>query len=324
MISIIVPVYNVEKYLQRCVDSILVQSFGDYELILIDDGSTDASGSMCDAYAARDNRVRVYHDNNQGVSAARNHGIDVATGEWIAFIDSDDYILPDYLQSMYHNTEKFDCDLVMTGIKRLYEDNASKVIIREWQEGVYNVDELDKLYDLKILQYQKGPVIKLFKRSIINDYALRFNDKVRSGEDALFVYSYLAHVQSISVAPGANYVYYKRGGSLTSEPLARFDAEYYACKCTESVILQLLETTGVKHPYPKEYLAYRFDRAINSLYKPKGRYGFRERIKLLKTMDLHYYNEWKRPLSWQDNLLKRLLCDKWFVLYDIVSRLSAK
>lgn len=96
-VSVIVPVYNVEKLLQRCIDSILAQTFTDFELLLIDDGSKDKSGEICDEYAAKDSRIRVFHKQNGGVSTARNIGIDKAQGEWIYFVDSDDIVLPSAL-----------------------------------------------------------------------------------------------------------------------------------------------------------------------------------------------------------------------------------
>ena len=105
LISIIVPVFNVEKYLQKCIDSILAQDYFNFELILVDDGSRDSSSGICDEYARRDSRVRVIHQKNAGVSAARNTGLDTAHGEWIAFVDSDDWVLPNYISSMFRNSK---------------------------------------------------------------------------------------------------------------------------------------------------------------------------------------------------------------------------
>ena len=119
-ISVIVPVYNVEKYLPRCIDSILAQSFTDFELILVDDGSKDSSGKICEAYVTKDDRVKVLHKENGGASTARNAGIEIARGTWICFIDSDDYVLPNYLQGMYERTKGWDegkTYMVMTGLK---------------------------------------------------------------------------------------------------------------------------------------------------------------------------------------------------------------
>ncbi len=114
VISVIVPVYNVEKYIHRCVDSILLQSFTDFELILIDDGSPDNCGAICDEYAAKDSRVKVIHQKNAKLSAARNSGIDIAQGEWIAMIDSDDWIHKDYLRLLHEGAEQ-ETDVVICG-----------------------------------------------------------------------------------------------------------------------------------------------------------------------------------------------------------------
>ena len=110
-ISIVVPLYNVENYLSRCIDSILCQKCSDFELLLVDDGSQDRSGQICDEYALKDNRIRVYHKKNGGVSSARNLGLEKANGEWICFVDADDYVKPDFLSSIQQYLED-DIDLM--------------------------------------------------------------------------------------------------------------------------------------------------------------------------------------------------------------------
>ena len=112
--SVIVPVYNVEIYLPRCIDSILSQSFTDFELILVDDGSPDNCGKICDEYALKDSRVRVFHKSNGGVSSARNLGLDNVRGEWVTFIDSDDYVEVDYLKELIDAQQKNQVDYVVT------------------------------------------------------------------------------------------------------------------------------------------------------------------------------------------------------------------
>ena len=123
IVSIIVPVYNVEKYINRCIDSILAQTFTDWECILVVDGSPDKSGEICDEYSARDSRIRVIHKPNGGVSSARNVGINLATGEWITFVDSDDFIDADSLFSMVELTKHYDADLFCFGIRITTTDN---------------------------------------------------------------------------------------------------------------------------------------------------------------------------------------------------------
>ena len=121
MISIIIPVYNVEKFLPQCIDSILAQTYKDFELILVDDGSPDGSPAICDSYAQRDERVRVIHQKNAGVSAARNNGIEHAKSEWISFVDSDDWVEPSYIEDFHLDED--DADMIVQGLE--YYDNRN-------------------------------------------------------------------------------------------------------------------------------------------------------------------------------------------------------
>ncbi|WP_227166600.1 glycosyltransferase, partial [Enterococcus faecium] len=125
-ISIIVPVYKVEKYLRKCVDSILAQTFTDFEVILVDDGSPDNSGKICDEYAEKDNRVRVIHKENGGLSSARNAGIDVARGKYLGFVDSDDYIDEDMYEILYENLKIHDADISSVELIPFYGDRYKK------------------------------------------------------------------------------------------------------------------------------------------------------------------------------------------------------
>ena len=138
-ISIIVPVYKVEKYLKKCVDSILAQTFTDFELILVDDGSPDDSGKICEEYAEKDARVRVLHKENGGLSSARNAGIEVAKGKYLGFIDSDDYIAEDMYELLYNTIIKEDADLSICGIYDVYEGKAP--IVKPTIEKVVSAEE---------------------------------------------------------------------------------------------------------------------------------------------------------------------------------------
>lgn len=127
IISVIVPVYNVEKYLPRCIDSILAQTFTDFELILVDDGSPDNCGAICDEYAAKDKRVRVIHKSNGGVSSARNAGLDAASGEYVTFVDSDDYIAEDRLKQMHSSIFESKADIAVAGFRFVDEIGRAHV-----------------------------------------------------------------------------------------------------------------------------------------------------------------------------------------------------
>ena len=138
-ISVIVPVYKAEKYLHRCVDSILSQTFTDFELILVNDGSPDNCGAICDEYAQKDNRVRVFHKENGGVSSARNLGLDNAKGEWITFVDSDDWLKPGCLEQL---TNKLDADMIKCGIEASDKSSIWREQFRVHQQFIRNCQQL--------------------------------------------------------------------------------------------------------------------------------------------------------------------------------------
>ena len=192
-ISIIIPIYNTEAYLPRCIDSILSQSFTDYELILINDGSIDNSGSICDKYAQQDNRIKVFHQKNGGLSSARNTGLDHAQGEWIYFVDSDDELKPDGLQTLV-NCISEDVDMVMGGYEQYNLDG--NLIETEKNHETLTLSRRDSLLVLfpdHSIQYSYlGYVwIRLFRNRIIQDHGLRFDTSIRIKEDTLFVTQYL-------------------------------------------------------------------------------------------------------------------------------------
>lgn len=190
-ISIIVPVYKAEKYLHRCVDSILAQTFTDWECILVDDGSPDGSGAICDEYAAKDARIQVIHKENGGVSSARNAGMDNATGEWITFIDSDDYVATDYLDSMMKLIlENKEITFVHSG--------AYKTIKGEVDSYLFHKDKYIS-NDVKYLieNFEGYPFSKMYKKQYIDrintNQKLRFDENMKICEDLVFTLEYLCY-----------------------------------------------------------------------------------------------------------------------------------
>lgn len=192
-LSIIVPVYNTAPYLRPCIDSVLSQCFTDFELLLVDDGSSDGSGDVCDRYAQRDSRVRVFHKENGGVSSARNLGLDYAKGDWIYFVDSDDEIFPGGLQTMVDCISD-DVDLVLAGYER-YDENGNLdygideriVTLLSPQESVETLYERHgKYYDF--LTYG---CIRLLRNSIIQKSQIRFSTELANKEDTLFLMQYV-------------------------------------------------------------------------------------------------------------------------------------
>lgn len=207
LVSIIVPIYNVDKYLDKCINSILSQSYANFELLLVDDGSTDLSGDICDKYAELDGRVKVIHKKNGGVSSARNVGIDCSTGEWIAFVDSDDWIYPDFLKDFVVNFS-FGADLYIQG----YVDSDGNEFVcanRYWYSDNLIV-ELDDIYLGQLYGFVWN---KLFKSSIIKANALWFSEKITIIEDLLFIYNYLLYSKSVFNISRINYYYWRHESS---------------------------------------------------------------------------------------------------------------
>ena len=190
LISVIVPVYNVEKYLSRCIESILRQTYPYFELILVDDGSPDKSGKICDKYAKKDERIKVLHKENGGVSSARNIGLDYAKGEYISFIDSDDWVRENYLEKLLAPMLQYDVQMVLGGVE-LRGIHIKKVQMKEQLFDIYfpTHEAMDTLF-LKKQPLSKGPCCKLYKKIIIDNVPLRFNEEVAWGEDAIFLYNY--------------------------------------------------------------------------------------------------------------------------------------
>ena len=202
-ISVIVPVYNAGEYLHRCVDSILAQTFTDFELLLVNDGSKDNSGVICDEYAARDSRVCVFHKENGGVSSARNLGLDNAKGEWITFVDSDDYILPAFLTT-FVDLCKSNPDLCIQGIVPNYEISSEYKITQS--SFNYNGNVKDYLL-LNNCQMAGSLCNKLFNNSIIRNSKLQLNELFKFREDEEFLLRYISNSQNVAASEKGAYVY---------------------------------------------------------------------------------------------------------------------
>lgn len=202
-ISIIVPVYNVEKYLNRCLDSIINQSFNDFELILINDGSTDKSGIICDKYAQIDKRVRVIHKKNEGVSLTRNLGISIAKGDYITFIDSDDWIEQDFLKKAIEYIKENNVSILITGF--VFENNKKIFNIFNGKKDEIILNNEIKKEFLKQNKFSWTVYDKFYKKEIIKKY--KFDSRFKIGEDMLFCWQMFKNVEEIGYLPLYKYHY---------------------------------------------------------------------------------------------------------------------
>lgn len=211
MVSIIVPVYNCEDRIRKCVESIIRQSYKNMEVLLIDDGSTDASGRICDAYAQEDSRVCVFHQKNAGASAARNKGITLAKGEYIQFVDSDDYIAEDMTERLVESIKQNGTFCAVCGYKHIQGKQIQEVRLKE--QGSLSPGELERecpgIFGKCILN---PPWNKLYRRKEISSY---FDENLSLGEDLLFNLAYLKKAEKISFVDSCPYYYIEKEESLT-------------------------------------------------------------------------------------------------------------
>ena len=220
IISVIVPVYNTEKYLRRCVDSILCQKFTDFVLILVDDGRQDGSGMICDDYALQDSRVQVIHQKNQGVSSARNNGVSASKGKYISFIDSDDWVAPEYLSRMWGSIERYKGDICTAQILRVNNNVVVHPTVSE-QIMVLSGPKALQYLGLENTERFRSVCSKLLRREL----ALRFPlpPMRKWSEDTAVVYKWLHYSNIVVIMNDKEYFYFENADGITNDndPKAR-------------------------------------------------------------------------------------------------------
>lgn len=220
MVSIIVPVYNARDYVKRCVDSILNQEYEDFELLLMDDGSSDGSKEICDAYAVTDRHIRVFHKENSGVSDTRNMAIAQARGKYLQFADSDDWLTPDATKLMVRAAEEHSCDMVISDFYRVVGERVSQKGDIE-EDGVLSQEEFAGHMMENPADFYYGVLWnKLYKREIVEKYHLCMDTEISWCEDFMFNLEYIRHAAKIYALHAPVYYYVKRKGSLVTQGLS--------------------------------------------------------------------------------------------------------
>ena len=210
LISIIVPVYKVEQYLPKCMDSLLAQTYDHFEVLLIDDGSPDKCPEICDRYAAQDARVKVFHKQNGGQSTARNLGLDNAKGEYIAFVDSDDYVSPFYLERLYRRLTEDHTDLAVCGYQEIKQNDLDHPKTMAQKDGVVGQETVWRWESEGFYLLATSLVNKLFKAEAWKELRLK---EGKYAEDSLAFTEYMKHVRTVSVISEPLYFYVQRGDS---------------------------------------------------------------------------------------------------------------
>lgn len=216
LVSIIVPIYNAEKYLARCIESVLKQEYTRFELLLVNDGSRDRSGAVCDEFAERDPRIRVIHKENTGVSDSRNCALAQAAGEYVQFLDSDDWLTPEATRLLVRSAESSGCDMVIADFYRVSGDKLSHKGDIE-KEGLLTRQEFAALMMENPADYYYGVLWnKLFRRALIEELRLRMDPEISWCEDFIFNLEYIRHCRSIYALTVPVYYYVKTKGSLVN------------------------------------------------------------------------------------------------------------
>lgn len=286
LISIIVPVYNVEQYLSKCLDSIINQTYKNLEIILIDDGSTDKSGEICDKYKDEDSRIKVIHKINAGVSAARNDGIDIAEGTYVTFVDSDDWIEEDYINLAIACLTKYRPDILINNYKRYNKNNSNYVNM----EPIF-FDKQEALFEMiRGKHFNWSPVATFYSTKICK--LNKFDSNINYGEDLLFKYNFIKNSKNILYVPLVKYFYTNRETSA----------------CNSYAIDKKMDDL-----YVMEYIMEKEKNKIGNIlmeneYLPR----LISRYKILKLNDSYIYKELKTVLN---NKIKRMLVAKFFSMH---------
>lgn len=329
-ISVIVPVYKAEKTLSVCVESIRNQSIDSFELLLIDDGSPDQSGAMCDDYAVIDSRIRVFHQQNSGVSAARNKGLENARGEYICFVDSDDWVKVDYLKELYDSllVDEKKAGLIIHGFIRCSSDASVLSEVRLMNRILYASD-FDEAFTKDAICELGYSCSKLYQLNLLREHNICFNEQVSCCEDLLFMLEYLLCCDYISYGESMNYVYIKYTSSL-SVVVNSFSSE---CVCFIQYKLLLERVMNKYMILPADMKsAFRslmicFQRALKADYQSDKRICKKQRLENIECLVDRNHNWIKafyNPAYKTDKVGKFLLLNHWFYCYDLWVKLIFK
>ena len=320
LISIIVPVFNTEQYLSTCLESIIAQSYKNWECLLVDDGSSDRSGSICDEYARKDSRFIVIHKENGGVSSARNLGIQGAVGDWITFADSDDFIGVGYLEGLCSPIlSDGSIDFVQGGCSNYIE--TEEVSINQLYSEYIGRDRI------KVFNEVRGLIVsKLFKRKIVLDSGLKFDQQMAIAEDMAFTMDYIQHIDKYAFVSEVGY-YYRRDNLSSATHKARssvFQETKYSFLHLYASAFSYISKNGISEadaPVRYQQQALSYYSMICSIYSDwtLARNG-RKRLLILKEESSSEYFYLLRfiPNTFKHFPLVKILQKRFFLLFDFL------
>lgn len=331
LLSVIVPIYGVETYLEECIRSILVQTYRNLKIILVDDGAKGLEPEICDQYASVDDRIQVIHKENEGLVAARKSGLEKAVGDYVTFVDGDDYLHPDYYERMMQVVQKEEPDLVAVSITKVYEDGKEEAVIQPLSDGIYEGDRLEELYhNMNCVGnnfYEPGlfpsTCLKIYRRDMLKEILSAVPNTIRMGEDAAITYPYLLNSKKVVLLSSVRGYYYRMvQGSMTTKADASLftssGALYghlfpYYLKSMDAGVMQQLE-------YYRAYLMYLAINYWMAGVKPSGVHKkcvemrkLAEGTELFSNLDRMFELKLPRSLSIYIRLLQR----SWWKAFEM-------
>ena len=323
MVSIIIPVYNAEQYIAECLKSLSDQTFCDFEVLIVDDGSNDLTPTICQSYAVKDPRFKYFSKKNGGVSSARNFGLKRASGEWIAFVDADDNVSPSFLSAMYAAVRD-GVDLVVDSFSIIRNDSAVEACEGEVMTLAHS--EMLEAFTKGRLDKRTSPWGKLYKSDIIRSMYLSFNEKVHLGEDAIFLFEYLLCCSKVSFIDNRGYFYrLETSGSLT-KTINTLESELEAFSKISSLTSRLIaeydNNDKIVSRLFKELQGFYVRRVLSSLYvNPTAR---ELRLATISQLPLDRYITYYPVDSMKERVYKVLLSMNFYGLYDALRIFVAK
>lgn len=304
--SIIMPVYNAAAFLERSVGSILRQTFQNFELILVDDGSTDNSGVICDSLSQKDGKIKVLHIANGGPSRARNCGLDHAFGKWVVFIDSDDYVANDYLENFLKYNKEDEQTQVIQGFHVVDEFNKEVEILPKtlricsYEFGRINIAEYNELVEKYRLLHRHEIWARTFSRKIIEQNRLRMDESLKSYEDGVFWLNYLCCISSVLLVPERGYYYYYPQKSLSIMHTHKKDVNEIIKTMEHTKVLQqkIIKLFVLKGKYREDFYRIFFNQYKHVYLNARMSYCQAERLKTLRPISQEYIRDFKDLFFW--------------------------
>lgn len=310
LISIIIPAYNAEGCIEKCLDSVLKQTYHKIEVLVVDDGSKDRTGELCDRYQVADKRVQVFHVENGGVSWARNIGIEKASGKYIMFVDSDDYVSEKYVEKHYQIIQQGDADLGITGYYICYPQKKEENQIKADYIGVYEIDNLGQAFSWLYKNYfLNSPWNKIYKKCLIFS---GFCTEMSLGEDLYFNLGYMEHVSRVSIGGDCCYYYMcdPEKDSLTrriSRKNFQSEAANFCSVLSWYRKLSMEDITEIQLMYVQNMIAMLFTMARKKLSGNEKRQIIKE---LCESETIQETVKSVKTTSWKSEILRWLLCNQ--------------